>query len=149
MDKTDIAMIKDSDGIYDWEIGDDGDFVGDYGFNSLILNQILTDKRADIGEVKDVKFSRGWIGNETPQKAGYEVGSKLWQEGKARKTIRTKNAAVDHVRDAANFLVPDLIDSVNVTGKLHPSNISILITPVKKSEQYDNVLLNLWSETGE
>ena len=49
--KVDIALLEDDDGIYDVSIGDDGDFVPCYGFDTSITMSMFTEARADKGDV--------------------------------------------------------------------------------------------------
>lgn len=146
--KVDIALIEDENGVYDVRIGDDGDFVPIYGFDTAIIMSLLSEARADTGDVNQTEQRRGWIGNETPTIPGLEVGSKLWLECQSRRTLQTKNAVVDHAKRCFDWLVPDYLDAVDVTGNLSVDGISITVIPTYKSGKTDKLLFELWNNTG-
>jgi phage gp46-like protein len=148
-DKIDILLEEDEDELFDIDIDDDGDFVADYGFNTPIRMSVLTEARADEGEVNKSYQRRGWIGNETPDISNFELGSKLWLEYQSRKTVATRNAAVDHTRESVDWFVPAFLDAVDVTGNISTTGIDIEIVPTKKSGETDKLLISLWGNTGQ
>ena len=146
--KVDIALLEDDDGVYDVSFGDDGDFTPCYGFDTSITMSMFTEARADKGDVYKDEQRRGWIGNETPDIPGLEIGSKLWLEFQARKTTRTKNAIVDHIKNAYAWMVPNYLNAIDVTGKLEAEGISVTIIPTYKTGKVDKILYKLWQHTG-
>ena len=146
--KVDIALIKGNDGIYDFEIGDDGDFVPVYGFETSIIMSLLCERRAEDYEQQIELRRRGWIGDENASVPGFEIGSKLWLQYQARQTNETRNAVVDAARDALAWLVPTYLNDIQITGKLESSGISLTITAVRKSGKLDKLYFRLWELTG-
>lgn len=146
--KVDIALIKGDDGIYDAVIGDDGDFVPVYGFQTSILMDVLCEARADAGEIAIEAKRRGWIGNETPAVPGFEIGSKLWLQYQARQDTITKNAAVDAVEEALQWYVPRFATDIQVEGLNTAKGLQIAVTVVRKSGKIDKLYFRLWELTG-
>jgi len=147
--KVDIALIQNPvDKVYDFEIGDDGDFVATYGFDTSLTQDVLAEKRANEGEVPIAERRRGWIGNETPAEVGYEIGSKLWFYEQAKNTLTKKNGCADTVRDSLNWYVPSLLREVRLTSKLTAEGVVLEITLVRKSGKIDKLYFRLWELTG-
>ena len=146
--KVDIAIQKDDEGVYDWAIGDDGDFVPTYGFDSSLLNSCLNEQRASVAEQPNAQRRRGWIGNETPVEPGFEEGSKLYKYYQARSNTSTRNGAVDEVKDGLAWLSPDFAAGTTVTGNLTSQGLEIVATTIRKSGKVDKVYLRLWELTG-
>lgn len=147
--KVDFEFTRDSHGMYDIAIGDDGDVVPVYSFDTAILMSLLTDRRADRSEVFLAARRSGWVGNENSTVPGFEVGSKLWLLwNTARMNSTTRNAIVDAARDALSWLVPNFANDLDITGKLDPEGIVLTITVVRKSGKIDKLYFRLWELTG-
>ncbi|MCK5018516.1 MAG: phage GP46 family protein [Candidatus Peribacteraceae bacterium] len=147
-DITDIALIKGDDGIYDMEIGDDGDFVPVYGFDTSIIISLFVDKMANGEEVVEALQRRGWIGNESNDVPGFEIGSKLWLTYQARNNAETRNQVVDAAKSSLLWLVDDgYLTDLNVTGALKPEGIELQIIFVRKSGKIDKLYFKLWENT--
>lgn len=147
--KVDLAIAKDDDGVYDWAIGDDGDFVPTYGFDSSLLNSALNERRASVDEQPNAQRRRGWAGNETSDEPGFEEGSKLWKFYQSRANTQTKNGAADALRDGLAWLSPDFAAGTTITGKLTPSGLELEATTIRKDGKVDKVYLRLWELTGQ
>ena len=147
-DITDIALIKGDDGIYDMEIGDDGDFVPVYGFDTSIIISLFADQMANGEEVVESLQRRGWIGNESSDVPGFEIGSKLWLTYQSRNNEDTRNQVVDAAKSSLLWLVEDgYLTDLNVTGSLKPGGIELQIIFVRKSGKIDKLYFKLWENT--
>jgi len=152
-EKVDIALIKGDDGIYDYEIDDidkggNGDFVGDAGYDSSIIQDVFAELQAsEDEEIKPLK-RRGSIVNENPIVAFWQVGSKVWFYDQARATIKTKNGAADTIRESLQKYVPQYLQDVKVVGTLMQSGVRLNITLVRKSGKIEKLYYDLWDKTG-
>jgi hypothetical protein len=124
--KVDIAMERGSDGIYDYVIDENGDFLGEEGFDTSILQDVFSELRADD--------RRGSTVNEFPTTVGWKIGSKVWFYDQARATLDTKNGAADALRTSLNKYVPRYLQEVIVTGILNG--------------KVDKKYFDLWDRTG-
>lgn len=146
---VDIKLEKlGSNKYYDIDIADDGDFETVEGFDTSLLIDGFVEQRALREEVTDILRRSGWIGNETPEEEGYEVGSRYWLYRNRRNNIDTKNALVDVFRDAYAWYVPELLKSVTVTGTLLVEGVRIRITLERYDGQTIDQYFNLWENTG-
>jgi phage gp46-like protein len=146
--KVDIALTRGADGVYDVQIGDDGDFVPIYGFDTSIIMDLLCEERASDDEVVVAARRRGWIGNESSDVPGFEVGSKLWLQYQKRQTSDVRNAIVDAAKDALAWYVPVFCKEIRVSGLLESDGISLSIDVVRKSGKVDKLYFRLWELTG-
>jgi len=146
--KVDIALIAGVDGVYDIAIGDDGDLVPTYGFDTSMIMDLLCEERANEGEVLLAARRRGWLGNESSDVPGFEVGSKLWLEYQQRQTSEVRNAIVDAAQKSLSWYVPTYCKEVRVSGLLENDGISLTIVIVRKSGKVDKLYFRLWELTG-
>lgn len=147
-EKIDIALVKGSDGIHDYEIDGNGDFLGDAGFDSSIIQDVHSELRATEDEEKVALKRRGSIVNETPVVSGWTVGSKLWFYDQARATIKTKNSSADTLRDSLSKYVPNLLQGVKVVGVLTVNGVRLNVTLTRLNGKTEDLYFNLWENTG-
>lgn len=96
--KQDIAIVFDSvSGERDIAVADDGDLLATTGFDTVVSNSLLVNRRAASTEVIPPYLRRGWIGDLAPIAAAFKVGSKLWLFEQRRLTTDV----VNEIRDAA------------------------------------------------
>jgi phage gp46-like protein len=146
--KVDAALIKkDGDQVYDIYIGEDGDLVPVYGFETTIIMQTLCERRADENEVPNAIKRRGWQGQECQTVPGFEHGSKLWQYYQSRSNTDTKNKIQDAVSDAFAWMVPEYLNALNVTCNLAPEGVIVAVEAVRKNKKIDKVYFRLWENT--
>ena len=143
------AVLRELDGgIYDIQIGFDGDIETADSFDTFIIVALLTDARADESEVRDSSRRRGWAGNEhTP---GFQMGSKIWIYEQAR----LKRSVMNDLEKAAMAALQSLVDegyavaireiSVRATESGLYLEISIERTPSRVEKR----LYELWQNTG-
>ena len=84
MTGIDAKLVEIGGGLYDIQLGDDGDILTEDAFDTAIIVSIFSDRRADESEALIPEMRRGWIGNESTP--GIEIGSKLWLYEQARLT---------------------------------------------------------------
>lgn len=135
-------------GIYDIEIGFDGDIKTADSFDTYILVALFTDKRADASETLDPARRRGWIGNEhTP---GFEMGSKLWLFEQSRLTRTVMNKVETEVLSALQSLVDDGF-AVAVRGvelELTDDGVELTVEIERFPSMVEKRHFALWQNTG-
>lgn len=147
-DKLDIALIADSNGDYDIEIGDDGDLRAVDGFETSIIMSLLTDGRASPSEVAEPYNRRGFIGDEFFQNENFRHGSKLWLLEQSRNTSDTRNAAVNYAEQALQWMVNDgHLISVSARGSLRVEGIELSITGTALAGNTESFSYQLWRNT--
>lgn len=146
-DKADVKFEKDSDGIYDIAIGEDGDLDYVSGYETSIHMSVETNALADATEIENVLMREGWIGNENNDDQNFELGSKLHLKLQSRATTLDKNEAVNYVRLALSHFVPDRAKSIDVTGNLTQHGISVTANILRHDNTIDKVLFELWDKT--
>lgn len=145
----DIALVKGDDGIYDMQIDTDGDFLTVDNFNTSIQIALGCEKRATEDEEPIAAKRRGWIGNETNDEAGFEIGSKNWQFYQSRNNTDTKNALRDSSKDSLIWLVTDkYLNNLRVAAMLETEGVSVEINLVRESGKIDKLYYELWEESG-
>ena len=135
-------------GIYDIQIGDDGDILTADSFDTYILVALLTDRRANEAEMPQAHRRRGWIGNEhTP---GQEMGSKLWLYEQSRLTQQTATDIQGAALEALSALVSDgLADSVlDIEATTTASGVSLELEIQRSASEVERRLIALWNNTG-
>jgi phage gp46-like protein len=104
---VDVKLIRGSDGIYDIDIDDNGDFVLDYGFGTTIALTIFGEQRATEGEVPTPENRRGWMGNTLSDIPGFEQGSRLWLLNQSRMKENTPASAKNYLTEALQWMIDD------------------------------------------
>lgn len=149
---VDIALIKDSEGIYDIAIGSDGQLVTTDGFDSSLTLSLFTDKRATASQVPQAERRRGFWGNVFEFLDGFERGSWLWLLDQERTTRDTLNAAIDYVKNGLQWLIDDgHALKVNVTAAytdIRNGVMAITIVIVRDQSVTETVSYEIWLNTG-
>ncbi len=144
----DAKLVKTQDGLFDLQIGTDGDVVTEDSLDAAIIVSVLTDRRADSSEVKPAHLRRGWIGNEeTP---GFEIGSKLWLYEQARVTRSVLNGVSDAAKDALQWLVEDGV-AISVREPVvgvTQTGLDLTVTVEKPNSEAQSEFFALWKNTG-
>ena len=144
---ADIKLFRKGN-VFDFEIGENGDFVLEEGMDTAILMSYYGEVRADESEVAHPQFRRGWWGNLIGPVENYEYGSKLWILESARNTQETANRAVTYVQEGFAWMAEDgLIKGVEVTADRNPENITINIKLIRSNNDIQGVAFNLWENT--
>lgn len=143
------AVLQELDGgIYDIQIGDDGDILTADSFDTYITVALLTDRRANESEVVESHRRRGWIGNEhTP---GFEIGSKLWIFEQSRLTRTVMNEIEVAALDALQPMVDEgLAESVRgVELEMTDSGLRLGIEIQRSPSDVERRFFDLWQNTG-
>ena len=125
-DFIDVKCVERSDGFYDIEFGEDGDFELDNTFETAINMSLWCERRASQSEVAKPLNRRGWIGNELNDNPGFEYGSKLWLLFQAKATQDNKNFAIDYTKSSLQWFIDDRwLQDVRVTGLLSLGKICL------------------------
>lgn len=135
-------------GVFDIQIGPDGDILTADAFDTAILVSLLADKRADESEVGPSDFRRGWIGNEvTP---GFEIGSKLWIYYQSRLSRTVMNRVAQEATDALQWLVDDgYAVAIRATRLgLGTTGVTLEIEIQRSPSEVEKRFFELWQNTG-
>jgi phage gp46-like protein len=148
MEKIDIALKKNKNGIYDISI-ENGDLLGVDSFNTALQISLFSDQRADASEQPVNYLRRGFWGDILNDVVGFEIGSKLWQLSQTRATQLVANKAETIVREALAWLIEDgHLSNVLVTSELESDNITINIVLVRYNNIVESKSFKLWENTG-
>ena len=107
LQRVDVKLIKDEEGITDIGLDTNGDLLTDSGLETTLRILIYGQRRATDGEVLLPENRSGWIGNLYADTPGFEAGSKLWLLRQARLTDETINNARYYLEDALKILITD------------------------------------------
>lgn len=135
-------------GIWDIQIGFDGDIETADSFDTYIIVALFTDARADESEVAQPERRRGWAGNEhTP---GFEQGGKFWLFEQSRLTRATMNDAEAAAVDALQSLVDEgLAVSVRGARVTRTADAATLEIDIERArDQVAKRYFDLWQNTG-
>ncbi len=106
-DRVEKKIILGSDlggNVYDYAIGEDGDFVKDESYDTDIVISLFCDGRANESDIAEPERRRGWHGDVDSSLLDYFIGSKLWLLGQARMTQQTANEAKSHAEEALRWI---------------------------------------------
>lgn len=150
MQKIDIAFRKDSEDIYDIDIGDDGDLAACYGFETALQMSLLCERRADASEVPEALRRRGWLGNEVSDVVGFEIGSKIWLYEQARLTNEILSGIKKAAIDCTDWLIEDsLLVNISATIAVKDSVSADLKMALEASNgKVEQRYFSLWELTG-
>ena len=145
---VDAVLVRLPSGIYDIQIGFDGDIATADAFDTAIILSLLTDARADASLVAESHRRRGWVGNErTP---GFEVGSTMWTFEQARFTRGVGDRLTDVARDALQWLVDNnhavAVRSAEVV--LADDQVRLTVDIVRANGRVEKLSFDLWENTG-
>ena len=151
MAKTDVALIRDENNLYDVEVdASTGDLQIVEGFQTSFQLSAFMERRAYRSEIAAPRLRRGWVGNLVGPFAedGFEWGSKLWLLEQARNTAGTLNFAVDALRKALQWFIDEsIVQTITVTGTSQNSEIILRAVMVSAESETETVLFNVLKET--
>jgi phage gp46-like protein len=136
-------------GVFDIEIGFDGDIQTEDSFDTYIKVALFTDRRANEAEVREPERRRGWVGNEhTP---GFEMGSKLWLFEQPRLTKTVLNGLEQAAIDALQSMVEEnLAVSVRkVSTAVGVDSLTLELEILRDLSQVEKRYFDLWQNTGD
>ena len=144
-----VLTIDPATGLYDINIGANGDIETADFFDTSILYGLFGERRASKEEVLDARYRRGWIGNEGRD---FENGSKLWLFENSRFTVTNFARIADEARKALQWLVDDghavSIEVASVTIDASKNKL-ILALDIKRSlDKVERRFFDLWDNTG-
>ena len=111
----DIRISPDENGLFDLVV-ENGDFANVTGFETTMVTDIFTDRRADESRVPDARRRRGFIGDVLLAEVGRLRGSQMWTLDQARITAETLNDARNFIIEATQYLVDNgVLQSIDVS----------------------------------
>jgi phage gp46-like protein len=141
------ASLVETNGTYDFQIGEDGDILTADAFDAAIIVSLFTNERADPSEVSSARLRRGWVGNESSP--GFEIGGKLWLFEQSRLLQSTRNGIADAAQASLKWMVEDKIaDSVSATAEVIGGALRLEITLERPASQVEKRYFDLWQNTG-
>lgn len=147
--KIDIDISKDSSGIFDIAVADNGDLVTTEGFDTALKMSIFCERRASSSEVQVSKFRRGWIGNLLSDIVNFEIGSKRWLFDQDRMTQETVNGVSDAINDGLQWLIEDnYLDAIDVTAANTLDTITVQVDLFRNGSRVDKQFFDAWRATG-
>jgi len=134
-------------GIYDLQIGDDGDIKTEDSFDTAILVSLFTDRRASSAEILPSHRRRGWIGNESTP--GIEIGSKLWLFEQSRITATSLSGIADAAQECLQWMVDQRIaKSVTANATSTSTGVALDIEITRPNSNVERRHFDLWENTG-
>jgi phage gp46-like protein len=144
----DLKLVADENGFYDLAVTN-SDFSGTDGLLTAINVSLLTDARADAGNVPDPSRRRGYVGDILTSELGRSLGSRLWLYSQSRLTDDIINAIRNESRNALLWLIDDgVARSVDVV-KIGKTGVRSLRVEIKITTNDGNnqVYTVLWRQT--
>jgi len=146
---TDAVLRRDPiTGIYDINIDEEGDIETADFFDTSILYSLFGERRADVNEVVDARFRRGWIGNEGKD---FENGSKLWLFKQARITATNLARINDEAKKALEWFIADqLVVSIiaKVSIDVGENRLILTVDTRRSANKVERRFFVLWDNTG-
>ena len=142
----DAVLSVTPTGMYDLQIGDDGDIITEDFFDTAILYSLFGERRANADEVVDARRRRGWIGNAED----FENGSKIWLLRQSRLTRDTLNRLKDEAEKALQWLVDDgyAVSVADVSATLNGGRVFLNVTINRSRDKVIRRYYELWENTG-
>ena len=131
---------------YDISLTDGGDIETEDAFNTLIINSLFTEARANKTQIVVPERRRGWIGSHD---SNYKLGSTIWVYGQ----LRNRNAELNELAGIAKLALKHIVDdglaihissSVSVEDDAAVLNIRI----ERPNSKVDYRHYELWNNTG-
>ena len=145
----DIKLIANDDGSYDYEFGEDGDYIPENSRDTDIVMSLDCDRRASSNEIPSPERRRGWLGDVDSTMRNYEIGSKLWLLEQSRFTQETANEARDFVKDCLQHFI-DKGEVTRIQVSAYRENNSKIIINIRFYVDKELVLkssYNLWKKS--
>ena len=145
----DIKLDKFDDKKYfDIDIDTNGDFKLVDSFETASLLSVLAERRASESEVAKSSRRRGWIGNESNEVSGFELGSKVWliiEQG--RINTNTKNRVVSLIQESLKWLIEDgHLRDIIVSARITDGEIIATINYIIPNGDVLTTSIGLWEE---
>ena len=145
----DILVQPDSEGVFDISL-ENGDLVGDDGFDTSLALSLLTDARADSSQVAVPEKRRGWVGDLVSPVENRSLGGLLWLVEQRRLTHDNLNTAVDLAQKSLQWMVDDgVLQDVSISGEIEVGlGISLTIITTYLDGKTESHYVKLWENTG-
>lgn len=146
MSQDAVLTIDPTSGLYDFQIGEDGDILTDDFFDTAILYSLFGERRASAEEVVEPQSRRGWIGNAED----FENGSKIWLLSQARVTRDTLNRLADEAKSALQWMVDDglAVSLGEISATVSGGRVLLNVTIFRSRDKVIRRLFDLWEATG-
>ena len=144
----DAVLTKLPSGVYDAQIGPDGDFVTADSFDTAIIVSLFSDQRADEATVPLPERRRGWVGDETTP--DFQIGSTIWTFSQSRLTRSTLNGISDAMRAALEWFVADGLAAaiVEASAVSTVTGINLEVRIERTNSRVEKRHFDLWTRTG-
>lgn len=145
----DLAMVPNSDGIYDFVV-EGGSFKEIDSFDTSLLITVFCERRANQSEEPVNYLQRGWWGNELNDNPGIEIGSKQWLLSQSRNTQKTLNYGVRYQQEAFQWFVDmKLAAKVTVDGNQNLDLMNLSVNIYIDKNIVSQVGYQYWLNTGQ
>lgn len=144
----DAVLTQIPGGLYDIQIGFDGDILTEDAFDTAIIVLLFTDARANESEVLEADRRRGWIGDNAIE--GFSTVSKLWLYSQARLTQTTLNKLADAARVALEVLVEQglAVAITDVSVRVSGQSAFLDLTIKRSASVVESRTYEIWNNTG-
>lgn len=142
----DACLEEISGGLFDFQIGVDGDIISEDRFDSSIIVSFFAERRANEAEVSIARQRRGWIGNED---TNFEIGSKLWLFEQSKLNSAVVNGVATEARRALQWLINDnFAESIDgIVPIITQTGLSLDITIRRPNSEVEKRHFVLWDNT--
>ena len=126
MPKHDVKLTH-TGSYYDISFDDAGQLETEDSFESAIINTILSEERAEEGQVQIPELRRGWIGN---QDNPVPVGSRFWVYNQLRLTQKDINLIKSEVKRALERTFVDTGIATRVRSRIQilENRVNVTVT---------------------
>lgn len=145
---TDVAVTLTPAGYYDIGLGADGDLLKQDSMETAIEISLFGERRADISQVPEPFYRRGWVGNTVSSTEGFEQGSLLWLLEQARVTPENARLAATFAEQALSWMVDDaILQAVTAVGSITAKGIRVAVKLTRFGGQTTTRYYDLWENT--
>ena len=144
---TDFLMRRDAEGVYDFELDENGDIANGDFFDTSMIYSILGERRALAAEVPSPSRRRGWIGNQFED---YENGSKIWLYEQSKLTRKIMNDIESEAIIALQWMVEDgfAVSIISAEALPRQDGMDLLVNIQRPNSPVEQRFFELWNNTG-
>lgn len=145
---TDIALHPGFDGRIDIQL-ENGDLVADDGLRTAVVLSLLTDRRANLGDVlpDGSDDRRGWWADMLATAGGDRFGSRLWLLSREKNLAEVRRRAETYAAEALEWLREDgIANTIEVEAEtVAMDRLGMKIRIIRSNGQaIEETFNNLW-----
>jgi len=141
--------VKLNNGIFDFEITENGDLALTENFDSLVYASLFTDASAEDGEIAIKEQQRGWYGNLFNSNQDRQLGSKIWLYSQSRNTEDAANLIKNSTYTALKWLIEDVfLKEIKIETIKNFKELTLNIKLITLTNNTENYLFKIWEDFG-